>query len=165
MTISSASASVSTVPVPGSTAPDFSLENQFGEVVSLAEVLEKTPVVLVFFPLAFTGICTQELCELRDNLALFEHAGATLLGVSVDSKATLRAFADREGYEFSLLADFWPHGEVARQYGVFRDDRGIATRGSFVIGQDGRIVSSFVNEPGQARSFEEYQAALALLGS
>lgn len=147
-------------PEIGDLAPEFELQNQFGETVRLADFRGVKPVMLVFYPLAFTGVCTGELCELRDNLSLFTHAGTELIAVSVDSKATLRVFAEREGYDFTLLADFWPHGEVASRYGVFREDRGIATRGSFLIDVDGRIAAKFVNEPGEARSLDEYRAAL-----
>ncbi|MFP3835917.1 redoxin domain-containing protein, partial [Chryseobacterium sp. SIMBA_028] len=87
--------------------------------------------VIVFYPFAFSGICTGELCELRDNLADFEDANATVLAVSVDSKFTLRAYAEQENYGFDLLADFWPHGAVAQRYGVFDAASGMALRGTF----------------------------------
>src|SRR3954452_1013443 len=99
-------------------APDFDLANQFGEHIRLSDFRGKKPVALVFYPLAFSSTCTHELCELRDNLALFAQDGVELIAISVDSKATLRAWAEHEGYAFTLLADFWPHGGVARQYGV-----------------------------------------------
>ncbi|MEX1080261.1 MAG: peroxiredoxin [Homoserinimonas sp.] len=144
-------------------APDFELLNQFGEPVRLSRFQGVKPVVLVFYPLAFTGICTGELCELRDNFALFQRQGVELLAVSVDSKATLRVFAEQEGYQFSLLADFWPHGEVARDYGVFLENRGTAARGTFVIDQSGIIRSRFIAESGTARSLDAYRAALDIL--
>lgn len=147
-------------PEIGDSAPDFELDNQFGEKIRLSDFRGVKPVMLVFYPLAFTGVCTGELCELRDNLALFQQSGTELIAISVDSKATLRVFAEREGYDFTLLADFWPHGEVARQYGVFHEERGIATRGSFLIDVNGRVAAKFVNPPGEARSLEEYRAAL-----
>ncbi len=106
------------MPALGEAAPDFELLNQFGEPVRLSELRGRN-VVLVFFPFAFSGICTGELCEIRDNLALFEDADAVVLGISVDSKFAQRAYAEKEGYAFDLLADFWPHGAVAEQYGVF----------------------------------------------
>lgn len=146
-------------------APDFELSNQFGEAVRLADFRGKKPVTLVFFPLAFTGTCTGELCELRDNFALFADSGTELLAISVDSKATLRAFADQEGYQFSLLADFWPHGAVARDYGVFLDEPGFATRATFVIDEVGIIRSSFATTPGEARSLGAFREALATLDS
>jgi peroxiredoxin len=146
-------------------APDFELANQFGEHIRLGEFRGKKAVALVFFPLAFSSTCTTELCDLRDNLNLFRTEEVELIGISVDSKATLRAFAEHEGYDFTLLADFWPHGEVAKEYGVFLEDKGFATRATFLIDIDGVIRASFVTAPGQARSIDEYTAALAELHS
>jgi len=141
-------------------APDFELANQFGEHVRLRDFAGKKPVALVFFPLAFSSTCTSELCALRDNLALFTRSGVELIGISVDSKATLRAFAEQEGYDFTLLADFWPHGAVAKEYGVFLEEKGFANRATFVIDSRGIIRASFITAPGQARAIEEYRAAI-----
>jgi len=141
-------------------APDFELPNQYGEHVRLSQFRGRSAVALVFFPLAFTSTCTGELCELRDNLSLFADERVELLAVSVDSKATLRAFADQQGYDFTLLADFWPHGAVAREYGVFVESKGYANRASFLIDSRGIIRSSFITTPGQARSLDAYRAAL-----
>ena len=102
----------------GDHAPDFELTNQFGESVSLSQFRGR-PVVLVFYPLSFSGICTGELCELRDNFSMFETSGVELIAVSVDSKFVQAKFAEQERYSFNVLADFWPHGEVAKNYGVF----------------------------------------------
>lgn len=146
-------------------APDFELTNQFGEHVRLGSFRNKKPVALVFFPLAFSSTCTSELCELRDNLALFRANGVELLGISVDSKATLRAWAEAEGYDFTLLADFWPHGAVAREYGVFLEDKGFANRATFLIDTHGIIRASFITAPGQARSLDDYTAALEQISS
>ena len=142
------------------TAPDFELPNQFGEHIRLSEFRGKKPVALVFFPLAFSSTCTSELCELRDNLSLFKDSGVELIGISVDSKAGLRAWAEAEGYDFTLLADFWPHGDVAKEYGVFIEEKGFANRATFLIDIDGVIRASFITAPGQARSLDEYTAAL-----
>ncbi len=142
-------------------APDFELSNQFGERIRLSDYRGTTAVALVFFPLAFTGTCTSELCELRDNLSLFTDSGVKLIGISVDSKATLRVFAEQEGYDFTLLADFWPHGGVAREYCVFLEERGFANRASFLIDVNGIIRASLITAPGEARSLEAYRAALA----
>ncbi len=144
-------------------APDFELANQFGEHIRLSDFRHKKPVALVFFPLAFSSTCTSELCELRDNLALFSDKSIELLGVSVDSKATQRAFAEAEGYRFNLLADFWPHGAVAKEYGVFLPEKGFANRASFLIDLNGIIRASFVTAPGEARSLTAYREALAEL--
>ncbi len=141
-------------------APDFELPNQFGEHIRLGDFIGKRPVALVFFPLAFSSTCTTELCTLRDNLALFKQNGVELLGISVDSKATLRAFAEQEGYDFTLLADFWPHGAVSKEYGVFLEEKGFANRATFVIDVKGIIRAAFKTAPGEARSLDEYRAAL-----
>lgn len=147
-------------PAVGDLAPDFTLTDHHGEAVTLSE-LRGTPVALVFFPLAFTGRCTGELCELRDSIAMFDDASVQLLAISVDSHATLARFAEEEGYGFRLLSDFWPHGEVAKAYDAFLPERGIATRATFLIDAEGRIVETFRTSPGEARDLESYRAALA----
>ncbi|MGK9147197.1 peroxiredoxin [Plantibacter flavus] len=141
-------------------APDFELANQFGELVRLSQYRGSSAVALVFFPLAFSGTCTNELCELRDNLSLFTDDHVELLGISVDSKHTLRAYAEHEQYDFQLLADFWPHGQVAKEYGVFLPEKGFANRATFLIDQQGIIRESFITAPGEARSLSAYRAAL-----
>ena len=156
-------AATGTVPAVGGQAPDFELVNQYGEPVRLS-VFRGQSVVLVFYPFAFSGICTGELCEIRDNLALFEDANAAVLAVSVDSKFSLRAYAAQEGYTFDLLSDFWPHGASASLYGVFDHSSGMAQRGTFIIDAGGTIRYSVVNPRGQARDFSEYRKALARLG-
>jgi peroxiredoxin len=147
----------------GDHAPDFELVNQFGETVKLSDFRGKKPVVVVFYPLSFSGICTGELCEIRDNFAKFEKEDVELLAISVDSKFVQKQFADHEGYKFSVLADFWPHGAVAQAYGVFLEEAGIANRATFVINKDGELAAKFVTAPGQARSLDEYDRALASL--
>ncbi|WP_243063139.1 peroxiredoxin [Humibacter sp. RRB41] len=141
-------------------APDFELLNQYGELVHLSDFRGTSAVALVFFPLAFSGTCTGELCELRDNLELFRSDGVELVGISVDSKFALRAWAEQEGYQFSLLSDFWPHGDTAKQYGVFLEDKGFANRATFLIDSSGIIRESFITAPGEARSLEAYRIAL-----
>lgn len=147
----------------GDAAPDFTLANQFGENVSLSDFRGKKPVVLVFYPLSFSGICTGELCELRDNFARFEKDNVELLAISVDSKFVQKQFAEHEGYKFSVLADFWPHGGVAKSYGVFMEENGFANRATFVIDKDGNLAAKFITAPGQARNLDEYEKALAAL--
>jgi len=146
----------------GSSAPDFTLPDTHGTPVHLADLRGK-PIVLVFFPFAFSGICTGELCELRDNIEEFEQAGVTVLGISCDATFAQRAWAEQQAITFEVLSDFWPHGETARAYGVFDEDRGRALRGSFLIDADGLVRWSVVNQPGQARDFEGYRLALAAL--
>ena len=157
-----APADLAGVPAVGEQAPDFTLVNQFGEPVRLADFRGRN-VVVVFYPFAFSGICTGELCEIRDNLAVFEHADAEVLAVSVDSKFSLRAYAEQEGYGFSLLADFWPHGAVAEKYGVFDPETGMARRGTFIIDAHGTVRYVVVNPRGQARDLAEYRRILAEL--
>jgi len=148
---------------PGAVAPDFDLVNQFGQRVRLADLRGAKPVALVFFPLAFSRVCQGELCELRDHFSIFDDATVELLGVSVDSKHTLRAWAEEQTYAFQLLADFWPHGQVAAAYGAFDEVTGTAQRATFVIGADGVIAASFAAPRGEARPLERYRDALAAL--
>ena len=147
----------------GDKAPDFELVNQHGESVKLSSFQGKKPVVLVFYPLSFSGTCTEELCELRDNFSAFESKDVELMAISVDSKFTQKLFAEKEGYKFQVLADFWPHGGVAQAYGVFKEEAGIALRGTFLIDKEGVIRNMFVNGPGEARDLASYNQALATL--
>jgi len=144
----------------GTSAPDFTLRNQFGEDASLADFRGKK-VVVMFYPFAFTGICTGELCEIRDRRADFDNDDAVTLSISCDSPATLKAFADAEGLSHQLLSDFWPHGEVSRAYGAFWEETGFATRATYVLDRDGVVRWSGVNGPGEARNADDYAAALA----
>jgi peroxiredoxin len=147
----------------GEQAPDFELTDQHGTPVRLSSFRGNKNVVLVFYPLAFSGVCTGELCALRDEFPAVTRDDTELLTVSVDSTYTHRAWADAEHFEFGLLSDFWPHGGVAKAYGVFNDERGIATRGTFIIGKDGVVRWKVVNPIPQARDIAEYTKALAAL--
>jgi peroxiredoxin len=147
----------------GDRAPDFELKDQHGTPVSLSGFRGKKNVVLVFYPLAFSGICTGELCAMRDSFPEAGRDDVEVLTVSVDSGFAHRAWADAEHFSFSLLSDFWPHGEVARAYGVFDDALGVATRGTFIIDKDGIVRWKVVNPVPQARDLAEYQKALAEL--
>lgn len=149
----------------GDLAPDFSLRDQHGQQVSLSDFRGSKHVVLVFYPLAFTGTCQGELCALRDDLPRYENDEVQVLTVSVDSAASHRVWADREGFRFPLLADFWPHGEVARQYGVFDEQRGYARRGTFVIDKQGVVRWQIVSRTGESRDQSQWLAALADLGA
>ena len=143
----------------GQEAPDFTLVNQDGERVSLSG-LRGRKVVLVFYPFAFSSLCTDELCSLRDRQGDFDD-DTVLLGISVDTKHALRAFKAAEGLGYDLLSDFWPHGAVAQEYGVFLPERGMATRASFVIDRDGVVRWAVVGGPGDVRNPDDYRAALA----
>jgi peroxiredoxin len=147
----------------GESAPEFELKNQHGETVRLSDYHGKQAVVLVFFPFAFSRICTGELCEIRDNLALFRDADVEVIGISCDPMYTLRAFGEHESYDFPLLADFWPHGAVAAAYGVFNETAGRAERGTFLIDKDGDLRWAVVNAAGEARPMAAYRDAIAAL--
>jgi peroxiredoxin (alkyl hydroperoxide reductase subunit C) len=149
----------------GDRAPGFALRTQFGETVSLDDFRGRKNVVVVFFPFAFSGICTGELGEIRDHLEDFEGDDIQVVAVSCDPMESLRAWADAEGYFFPLLSDFWPHGETARAYGVFWDQTGFATRGTFLIDTAGVVRWATVKGPGETRDFGDYRTALAELRS
>src|SRR6266511_4110685 len=148
----------------GEEAPDCELKDQDGQARRLSDYREKKNVVLVFYPLAFSGICTGELCQLRDDLSSFDNEETTTLAVVAESPYILKAFAEREGYRFALLSDFWPHGGVARAYGAFNEERGFAIRGSFIVDKLGIVRYTVVHQPSEARDPEEYRRALAALG-
>nr|WP_231707548.1 peroxiredoxin [Arthrobacter sp. zg-Y919] len=147
------------MPAAGAVVPGFCLPNQFGEDIRL-EGLRGTGVVLVFFPFAFSKVCRGELEELQSAKGLFADAGVRLLAVSCDSKYTLRAWAEQEGFGFDLLSDFWPHGEAARTFGVFDGRRGLAERASFVIDGGGVLRASIRTESGVPRPLDWYRTAL-----
>jgi peroxiredoxin len=149
------------MPGVGDLAPDFTLKNQDGEEVTLSELRGK-PVVVVFYPFTFTGVCQGELCEIRDDPSAFVHAGAQVLAISCDSRHSQRTWAEAQGFTFPVLSDFWPHGEVAKAYGVFNDALGCANRATFVIDAEGVIASTFSSpDLGTPRAKAEYEAALA----
>jgi peroxiredoxin len=147
----------------GDQAPDFELKDQHGTPVSLSSFRGSKNVVLVFYPLAFSGVCTSELCAIRDEFPEVTRDDVELLTVSVDSTFVLKTWAERDHFNFELLSDFWPHGSVAKSYGVFDEDRGVATRGTFVIDKTGVVRWKVVNPIPQARDIAEYQKALAAL--
>ena len=146
----------------GDVAPEFSLPDQDKQIVSLAE-LRGAPVLLVFYPFAFSGICTGELCQLRDELATYTDAGVRVLAISTDPVFTLKAWRDQQGFGFQLLSDFWPHGAASRAYGVFAEDKGCALRGTFVIDRRGTVRWTVVNGLPDARDLHEYAKALQAL--
>ncbi len=152
-----------TLPVEiGQAAPEFELMNQHGEKISLASFKGEKAVVLLFYPFAFSGTCTGELCALRDDLSAFQNDDVQLLAISCDHMFAQRAFAEQEGYKFPVLSDYWPHGAVAKSYGVFEEARGCATRGSFIIDKTG-ILRWQVNNGWVARNIDDYKAAIAAL--
>lgn len=145
----------------GQPAPEFTLTSQHGEKVSLSDYRGQKNVVLMFYPFAFTGTCTGELCAIRDRYTDFVNDDSVVLSVSCDSPHTLRVFAEQEGLTHPMLSDFWPHGTVSRDYGAFLEEKGFATRATFVIDKAGVVRWSVINGPGEARSADDYAAALA----
>ena len=154
---------MSETPARGGPAPDFTLRDQHGQDVTLSTAVKDGPVLVVFYPFAFSGVCTGELCALRDELASFTDAGVQVLAVSCDPTYALKAYASAQGYEFGLLSDFWPHGQVAQAYGVFNEGPGMANRGTFLVDSSGVLRWSVVNGPGEARDLNDYRQAVAAL--
>ena len=147
----------------GAEAPDFSLRDQNNEEFTLSSHRGHRAVLLVFYPLAFTGICTGELCVVRDDMPTFENDDVLTVSISVDSVYSHKVFSEREGYDFPLLADFWPHGGVAQAYGVFNEVAGIANRGTFLVDKQGIVRFAEMNPPGQGRDADEWRAAIKQL--
>ena len=150
-------------PAIGSVAPDFTLPDQHGAPTTLSSLRGERAALVVFYPFAFSGICTGELTGLRDDLDAFQNDAVQLLAVSCDPVYSLRAWADEQKFGFPLLSDFWPHGAVASSYGVFDAGAGRADRGTFLVDQAGVVRWSVVTEPGQARDLDAYRAAIAAL--
>lgn len=144
----------------GNFAPDFTLSDQYGEELRLSELVTEAPVMLVFFPLAFSGTCTAELRRLRDFSSEFRDAGVRLVGVSADSVFALSEWTKQEGVEFSVLSDYWPHGAVAQRYGAFVEAGGMASRVSMIIGRGQRVLAVFESLLGEQRALSSYSRAL-----
>lgn len=138
----------------GRSAPDFTLRDQHGGEVTLA-TFRGRPVVLVFYPFAFSNVCTGELTDLRDRAGELDRRGAVVLALSCDPVYALRVAGDRDGVGFSLLSDFWPHGAVASAYDVFDDDRGCARRSTYVVDGEGRVAWAVHNPSAEARDIGE----------
>jgi mycoredoxin-dependent peroxiredoxin len=145
----------------GQEAPDFTLRNQDREEVTLSSYRGRTSVLLVFYPFAFSGNCTTELCQVRDELPRFEGGDVQVLAISCDPVPTLKSWAAQEGYLFPLLSDFWPHGEVAKKYGVFFETAGMANRGTFLVDKSGIVRFTEVQGPGEIRDQSVWHQAMA----
>ncbi len=147
----------------GQNAPDFTLSGTDGQSHTLSG-LRGTPVLLVFHPFSFTGICEAELCRLRDDHAQFTDAGVQVFALSCDAAPVQKQWAEAQGWNFPVLSDFWPHGAVATAYGVFNEERGCATRATILVGADGTVVDSFGTDAlGTPREATRYSEALAKL--
>ena len=148
----------------GDSAPEFSLPDQDKQVVSLAD-LRGRPVLVVFYPFAFSGICTGELCQLHDELAEYTDAGVKVLAVSTDPVYTLKAYKAAEGFDFTLLSDFWPHGTTAQAYGAFNEKAGMALRATFLVDAEGKVAFAEVNSPGDVREQSGWKDAVGQLAA
>jgi mycoredoxin-dependent peroxiredoxin len=144
----------------GDRAPDFTLKDQNNQDVRLADFHGRKAVLLVFYPLAFTGTCQGELTEIRDNLPVYENDDVQVLTLSVDSVYSHKVWSLQQGFEFPLLADFWPHGGVASSYEVFDFDTGRANRGTFLIDAGGVIRFAEMLGPRETRDQKGWQRAL-----
>ena len=147
---------------PGQPAPGFTARNQHGELLALSG-LRGAPAVIIFYPWAFSSICRDELAAVRDDHERFVALSARVLAVSCDAMYTLRAYADAEGIPFDLLSDHWPHGAIARAYGVFDEQAGCARRGTFVVDSAGLIRWLQVNQVNEPRELAAVLAAAANL--
>ncbi|GIF04418.1 peroxiredoxin [Actinoplanes siamensis] len=145
----------------GAPAPDFLLKDQNNQEVRLGGFRGRKAVLLVFYPLAFSRRCHGELTEIQEHLGDYANERVQVLTASVDSVYSHKVWAEQEGFEFPLLADFWPHGEVARAYGVFNEQTGFANRGTFLISPEGVILFAEMTGPGESRDQSAWRAALA----
>jgi len=148
----------------GQEAPDFTLKDQDGNDVTLSSFRGDQSVVLVFYPFTFSGVCQGELCSLRDDLSEFQQVKAQVLAISCDSRHAQKQWSEQQGFTFPVLSDFWPHGGVAKAYGVFNEQLGCANRATFVIDPQGSVVERFESTNlGTPRERSTYEIALAKL--
>ena len=147
----------------GSHAPLFELRDQNNQFVRLADFRGTKSVLLMFYPSTFTRVCGEELGAIRDNLAHFQNETVQVLAVSVDSVFAHKVWAGQEGFAFPLLADFWPHGLVAKSYGCFDEVSGRATRGSYIIDTEGVLRWRVSNAIPDARDHASYLEVLSTL--
>ena len=144
----------------GAPAPDFTLRDQFGQDVTLSAYRDKKAVAILFYPYAFSGVCTGEMAGVRKRLAEFLTFETEVLAISCDPVYSLRVFADQDGLNFPLLSDFWPHGEVARAYDVFNEEKGSARRSSYIVDKAGKLAWSVHNASPHGRDLDEHLAQL-----
>lgn len=153
----------------GQTAPDFTLYDSDKNKVSLSDFKGKDNVLLLFFPQAFTGVCTNELCGVRDDIARYNNSGVTVLGISVDSVFTLAKFKAEQGYNFPLLSDF--NKEVSNAYGCLYESftdmnmKGVSKRSAFLIDKQGVVqYAEILASAGDVPNFEAIHTKMAGLG-
>jgi len=147
----------------GDRAPDFTLKDQNNEDFVLSSFRGEQAVLIVFYPMAFTGICTGELQVVQRELASFQNDQVQIVTISVDSVFSHKIFSLREGFEFPLLADFWPHGEVARRYGVFNEEGGFSDRGTFLVDREGVVRFTQHNGANDGREPSDWLEAIHAL--
>ncbi|WP_214405166.1 peroxiredoxin [Pseudonocardia lacus] len=150
-------------PEVGTEAPDFTLKDQNGVEVTLSSFRGRRSALVVFYPFAFSRICTGEFSAVRDDLGSFQNDDVQLLAVSCDHPFALKAWSEAQGYEFPLLSDFWPHGKVAADYGVLNSGAGFAQRGTFLVDREGIVRFAEVNAVGEARDQNGWRRAVAAL--
>ena len=148
----------------GKHAPDFTLKDQHGQDVSPSDFRGRKNLVIVFYPFAFSRVCTGELCELRDNIADFSDDQTALVAVSCDHMFSLRAFAEHDAISFPLLSDYWPHGAVSTAFGIFNEKVGCSGRATFIVDRGGVLRWQVENEIPNARDIDDYRKILADLG-
>ena len=148
----------------GAPAPDFELRDQHGQAVTLSAYRGRARALLVFYPYAFSRVCTHELGDLREAWDRFDRTDLAVLAISCDPMFTLRAYAEAEGFPFSLLSDFWPHGAAASAYGAFDEMRGSARRSSYLVDESGTIRWTRHSPSAEGRDPAEYAAAIEGLG-
>ena len=149
----------------GDEAPDFELRDQTGQPVKLSAFRGQKNVVLVFYPFSFTRRCEGELCSLRDEIDTFQNDEVVTLAVSCDSVGVQKAWAAERGFQFPVLSDYWPHGEVARRYGVFNETFGFSERATFIIDKAGEVIYTTLTSIGESRDHAEYVRALESIGA
>jgi mycoredoxin-dependent peroxiredoxin len=147
----------------GAVAPDFELRDQHAQSHRLSDYRGSKNVVVVFYPFAFTGVCSGELADIQAEIGALQNDQTQVLAISCDPLASLRVFADREGFDFPLLSDFWPHGATASAYAVFNEVLGAAERATFVIDKHGVVRWTVRVAITEARDVAAYQKALAEL--
>jgi mycoredoxin-dependent peroxiredoxin len=149
----------------GTKAPDFTVKDQNNQEVKLSSFRGARNVLVVFYPFAYSSICTGELCSIQEDLDDFQNDDVQILAISADHPFALKAWAESQGFEFPLLSDFWPHGKISKAYGVFNEDHGMAVRGTFLVDKTGVVRFAEINGPGEPRDQDGWRSAMAALAA
>ena len=145
----------------GTEAPDFTIKDQNNQQVTLSSFRGERTVLLVFYPFAYSSICTGELCAVQEDLDDFQNDDVQILAISADHPFALKHWSEVQGFDFPLLSDFWPHGKISKEYGVFNEDHGMAVRGTFLIDKAGIVRFAEINGPGEPRDQDGWRTAVA----